>query len=228
MFVTHNREKLINAIIYFVKNTKRCHKLKLFKLLSFLDFEHYRQSGRSVTGLRYDAWPMGPVPSDLDREIAHPGNDLSAAVAIFKTPARERRERTIDDYFEEESSPGLMEFLQSHADRAQGPGPSRERFEFKPKKRFDPQFFTKREMRIMEVIAEIFGDAKGNDMTEVSHLKDQPWNKVFGDGKGNGQPIPFELALSSAPILKDMPTIDAEERGYRDEALKEVRRYTES
>ena len=79
MFVTHKREKLINAIIYFVRNTKHCHKLKLFKLLSFLDFEHYRQTGRSVTGLHYDAWPKGPVPSHLDEELEKPGSDLATA-----------------------------------------------------------------------------------------------------------------------------------------------------
>jgi hypothetical protein len=42
MFVSHDREKLINAIVYFLGETNHCHTLKLFKLLNFSDFEHFR------------------------------------------------------------------------------------------------------------------------------------------------------------------------------------------
>lgn len=59
------KEKLINMITYFVKNTKYCYTLKLFKLLFFSDFEHYRQTGRTITGLEYKAFPRGPVPEYL-------------------------------------------------------------------------------------------------------------------------------------------------------------------
>lgn len=76
MFVSQNRQKLLNAMAYFVQNTKYCGTMKLFKLLHFLDFEHYRQTGRSVTGLEYEAWRMGPVPDDLWREIKAPPDDL--------------------------------------------------------------------------------------------------------------------------------------------------------
>ena len=47
MIITHHREKLINAIIYFANNTKRCGKTKLLKLLYFLDFRHFKQTGKS-------------------------------------------------------------------------------------------------------------------------------------------------------------------------------------
>jgi len=65
----HQREKLINVMVYFAQNTQKCGKVKLFKLMYFLDFEHYKQIGRSVTGLNYYAWPMGPVPVDLYAEF---------------------------------------------------------------------------------------------------------------------------------------------------------------
>ncbi|MGB7201459.1 MAG: Panacea domain-containing protein [Pyrinomonadaceae bacterium] len=65
------REKLINAIMFFAHNTELCGKTKLFKLLFFLDFEHYKAIGRSVTGLTYKAWPRGPLPPELDEEIKH-------------------------------------------------------------------------------------------------------------------------------------------------------------
>lgn len=69
IFIHHRREKLENAIAYFSRNTHYCHTLKLFKLLYFLDFEHYRQTGGSVTGLDYHALPMGPVPRALLDEV---------------------------------------------------------------------------------------------------------------------------------------------------------------
>jgi uncharacterized phage-associated protein len=69
MIVTHHREKLINAIIYFADQTKYCGKTKLLKLLYFLDFSHFKQTGKSITGLDYFAWEMGPVPNDLFEEL---------------------------------------------------------------------------------------------------------------------------------------------------------------
>jgi len=80
MIITHHREKLINAIIYFANNTKRCGKTKLLKLLYFLDFRHFKQTGKSVTGLDYYAWDMGPVPKDLYNELDAMKPDLKSAI----------------------------------------------------------------------------------------------------------------------------------------------------
>jgi uncharacterized phage-associated protein len=82
MIITHHREKLINAIIYFAKNTRYCGKTKLMKLLFFLDFCHFKQTGKSVTGLDYYAWEMGPVPKDLFEELDAMKPDLKGAVNI--------------------------------------------------------------------------------------------------------------------------------------------------
>lgn len=69
MIVSHDREKMLHALIYFIGATKHAHTLKLFKLLNFLDFEHFRQTGFTVTGLEYSALPKGPVPMELWREL---------------------------------------------------------------------------------------------------------------------------------------------------------------
>ena len=82
-----SREKLINAIVFFLKKTKFCGKIKLFKLLYFLDFLHFKQTAKSVTGLRYFAWKMGPVPMDLFFELNNPGEDLAKCVYIPKETA---------------------------------------------------------------------------------------------------------------------------------------------
>lgn len=73
---------MINAIIYFANRTRNLGKIKLFKLLYLLDFEHFRQTGRSVTGLEYYAWKLGPVPVALGQEWEEPEPDMAQAVAI--------------------------------------------------------------------------------------------------------------------------------------------------
>ncbi len=48
MLVTHEREKLIQAVNYFARHTRKFGKIKLYKLLYFLDFEHFKLTGRKI------------------------------------------------------------------------------------------------------------------------------------------------------------------------------------
>lgn len=57
-------------------------KTKLFRLLHLIDFEHFRQTGRGVTGMEHRAWKMGPVPFKLMQEWDDPERDLAAAVGV--------------------------------------------------------------------------------------------------------------------------------------------------
>ena len=82
MLKIHHREKLLNAIIYFAAHTRGCGKTKLFKLLYLLDFEHFKATGRSVTGQDYYAWELGPVPVRLNEELDEPSGDVFQAVRI--------------------------------------------------------------------------------------------------------------------------------------------------
>lgn len=81
-----NRNRLINAVVFFAENTLHCGKIKLFKLLYLLDFEHFRETGKSVTNFEYQAWKFGPVPIDLMEEWEEFGADLSAKVHIEPEP----------------------------------------------------------------------------------------------------------------------------------------------
>lgn len=108
MLISRNREKLINAIVYFAQNTRHCGKVKLFKLLYLLDFAHFREAGRSVTGLDYQAWKLGPVPLDLMQEWDQLEPDLAAAVDI-------RPEQVIDHH--RERVVPKVEFDSSHFTR---------------------------------------------------------------------------------------------------------------
>jgi len=76
---SHDREELINAAIFFASNARHYGKIKLLYLL---DFEHHRQTGRSVTGLEYHAMRMGSVPLDLYQEWDALEPDFAEAVDI--------------------------------------------------------------------------------------------------------------------------------------------------
>ncbi|MDD5614462.1 MAG: Panacea domain-containing protein, partial [Candidatus Omnitrophica bacterium] len=62
MYKDYSKEKIINLIIYFSNNTKNCGLTKLFKLLAYSDFRHFKKTGKSITGLKYFAWDFGPYP----------------------------------------------------------------------------------------------------------------------------------------------------------------------
>jgi uncharacterized phage-associated protein len=83
--LTHNeRQRLLQAVVFFASHTQHCGKIKLFKLLYLLDFEHFRQTGKSATGLGYQAWKFGPVPIELMEEWEDLGPDLASLVHIVE------------------------------------------------------------------------------------------------------------------------------------------------
>lgn len=92
--VNISRLKLLEAIVFFVEHTRKCGAVKLFKLLYFMDMLHFRETGRSVTGLKYKALPFGPVPTDLFSEFKSPAPDLAATVKITAAPKAQDEEPT--------------------------------------------------------------------------------------------------------------------------------------
>jgi len=78
------RQRLLQAVVFFASHTQHCGKIKLFKLLYLLDFEHFRQTGKSATGLDYQAWKFGPVPIELMEEWEDLGPDLARLVQIVE------------------------------------------------------------------------------------------------------------------------------------------------
>jgi len=59
-----NQKKYKNAIIFFAQKIKNgtLGKLKMMKLLYYLDFDFFEKYGRSVTGDEYLRFDNGPVP----------------------------------------------------------------------------------------------------------------------------------------------------------------------
>lgn len=190
MFVSRDRERLLNAIIYFLRETNHCHTLKLFKLLNFADFEHFRQTGRTITGLDYRALPKGPVPTKLLTELKSGGKkDLKEAINLFEV--------------KDEITDALL------------------RRDLKARGQFDKKWFTRRELKVLTRIAELFRDLPADDMTKFSHENKKPWATIYADSKGEGQLIPPELIFEAEALMKEVPSINPEELEYRKELLRD-------
>ncbi len=55
-------EKFAHMVLYFLSNAQ--FKVRLNKLLFYADFLHFKNFGRAISGAKYAALPMGPVPDN--------------------------------------------------------------------------------------------------------------------------------------------------------------------
>lgn len=165
-----NRRKMLEAIVFFVENTKWCGSVKLFKLLFFLDMLHFRETGRSVTGLNYTALPMGPVPTSLLEEFREPKPDLLEMIQVQHPPK--------DD--SENASKLTKITARAH---------------------WEEKFLTVREQRIAKELAEIFLEARAEDMSNVSHAKGGPWERARDRSPGTWKGI-IDYFDCLSPTLK--------------------------
>lgn len=168
MLKSHQREKFVQAILYFARHTTALGKVKLFKLLYLLDFEHFRQTGRSVTGLEYRAWKMGPVPAELVQQWDELEPDLAAAIRIVPAPVHDYERQNV-------------EALQP----------------------FDGEYFSKRELRLMESLAHRYRDTLSAEMIDVTHAENGAWAKTWAAGAGRDEVIHYEQALAEGAPNRD-------------------------
>lgn len=177
MILTHHREKLINAILYFAENTQYCGRTKLMKLLYYLDFWHFKQTGKSVTGLDYYTWVNGPVPKALFHELDNMQPDLKATINIVP-----------------------------HGDLRK----------IVPKQRFKDRYFTPREKKLLEEISFIFRDARAEEISNATHLKNAPWDRTIKE-KGEWAKIDYLLSIDD-----DEKSLSLDEAKDRMEEIEET------
>ena len=67
-----NQKKYENAILFFARKIQNgtLGKLKMMKLLYYLDFDFFEKYGHSVTGDEYLRWENGPVPKMAEKILA--------------------------------------------------------------------------------------------------------------------------------------------------------------
>jgi len=140
------RRKLLNAVLFFASNTKRVNLGKLSKLLYFLDFKHFSETGYPSIGLRYYAFEKGPVPRDFWLEIRDGSvpEDFKGKIGLI---------RRTDDF-----------------------APNYKEVEIRALEKPDLSVFTPRETKILENLAFMYREATASDMSEVTHLPQLPWD----------------------------------------------------
>lgn len=116
------RSRIKNVVIYFAKNTHACGKIKLFKLLYMLDFEHFRNTGKSVTGYEYQAWKFGPVPVALMQEWEELDDDLKEVIEIIPEKVIDYTRETVKvrdgvEFNDDDFTPRQLALMQDLADR---------------------------------------------------------------------------------------------------------------
>ena len=65
-FSSSSIEKYANMILFFLENNNNLFKVKLNKLLFYTDFYHFKKTGYSISGYKYQAIQNGPVPYRYD------------------------------------------------------------------------------------------------------------------------------------------------------------------
>jgi hypothetical protein len=171
-----NREKALNAMMFFAQNTNRnkIGKTKMAKLLFALDFEHFRQTGRTVTGLRYFAFPKGPYPKELMEPMSEKTfpDDLSQYLTLVL------KGDTKDDG-------GFL-------------------FRVKVGHSVNLSIFSPREVEIMKYLAEVWDDYRGKDIVQWSHTRGTPWQIVWEKEGREYDLISYVLAIDrESPITKE-------------------------
>jgi uncharacterized phage-associated protein len=166
MQMNAHRKKLLNAVLFFARNTKRPNLTKMLKLLYFLDFTHFKKTGYPSIGLEYYAWEKGPVPKEFWIEIKDGKipDDFKSKFAIL---IRENEEDPIS---------------------------SRKELLFKAIAKPDLKIFSPREIEILEYLADVYRDTPAYLMTEVTHLHNEPWDTTKRT-KGLNNPIDYLLCL---------------------------------
>lgn len=78
---------------FFAGKVKYPSRVKLFKLLFYLDFRHIHERGISVTNLDYSAYPYGPVADSLFKEVASGSKDIARFLRekIVSAPTEQER-----------------------------------------------------------------------------------------------------------------------------------------
>ena len=175
IIIDKKNERLVHSMVFFLTKTKYCYTLKLLKLLYFLDFSHFKETGKSITGLDYFAWKMGPVPTKL-----------------YDAIKKDSKQTKLKQFF-------------NIIKKGHKEGFDKEVIQLQPKVNFNENLFSKRQLKIMNKLVSTYKSVKANDMILASHERKEPWDKVFNEEGRKHEKIPYEYALddTSSSISKD-------------------------
>ena len=73
-------DRMRETVVYLARHVRDLYRTKLNKVLFYLDFAAYRDSGEGFTGLRYAKAPFGPVPDQFELLVAGLVDDEALAL----------------------------------------------------------------------------------------------------------------------------------------------------
>jgi len=81
-----NKSKYKSVILFFANKVRNdtLGKVKMMKLLYFLDFDFFEKTGKSVTEDRYIRLPLGPVPEKAEEIITEMESEGSIKIEKVK------------------------------------------------------------------------------------------------------------------------------------------------
>ncbi len=168
--INYKRERVQNAVLFFVTNAKNVGMTKLCKLLYFCDLNMHLKQGVAITDLEYQAEKRGPVPMAVYREL--------------------------NDYLQpEEEGYGLKDFIHREPPRRERAGDDERFFVPNRGRSFDPDFFSKNELDVLNETIERYRDSLGTEMSAESHLAGKPWELTWQNGRGESQKIDLNRGL---------------------------------
>lgn len=168
------KEKIRNAVLYFVTHDDTVGLTKLMKLLFYLDFRTLQAKGRDVTGLVYRTWDHGPVPVDVWRELKNHSNDLNLSSVVKAVP-----------------------FIEDPRDE-----PAGVRLRAVHGAKFSDRYFSPAELKELQNVSKMFKDLPASKVVEASHGRKELWSQVLKN-KGADQPIDPELAISDPEMREE-------------------------
>ncbi len=135
-----DEKKYKNTVLFFANKIRNgtLGKLKLMKLLYYLDFDFFEKYGRSLTGDEYLRFENGPVPRMGEKTLKHMrGKEIKIV-----------NRKMQNGYSDQQHIEPLIEF--------------------------NPKFFSKEEILMMEEIANKWERFTGTEMKNASH-GEAPW-----------------------------------------------------
>ncbi len=147
-----NINKLKSILLYFSSNTKHLGKVKLMKLIYFLDFIHLKNYGTPVTYDVYTNLKHGPIPSTI--------------------------KNMIDDAVEDMKHSNLSDVINIETWRKRRTGEVM--YKIVPNREFtenDKKYFSETELEILEKVTKRFKDSTADQIEDASH-KESPWKET--------------------------------------------------
>lgn len=186
--MSYDIEKLIDIFTIFSKNKQELDKLRIAKLLYFIDKSHLRKYGKVVLGDKYYRMDHGPAPSltlDLLNELFDPEFD-------FYVTDKKIKKNILSDYLE-----------------VIGP------YQLKLKKPSDFEALSISEVEVISGVLKNLGSLNTGELIELSH-KDVTWGKTKENKEIDYCLFLEGLPDDKKKLIKGLLKIDAENQNFVD------------